>query len=243
MTLTLADAERLAVDASGLVAAQLRDRGIDPATAPRLLDALEHGVVQNIIALEAGRSGRTLTETLRTLTEAKKFKGKVAAGEARPTSSRSFKSYATEWIDVYAGRNANGIGDDTRASYADAIKRIAVPYFRTTRMDRIDAPKLRADIKHLEGKKLAPATLRRYYAPVRALLATAYDDGLILTQPNVRVIVKGTRPAERKRPRRKHLTAEETKRLLVEIPEKHADLSAQACRAPARTSSGTASRR
>lgn len=64
--------------------------------------------------------------------------------------------------------------------------------------------------------------MRRYYAPLRAMLATAYEDDLIVRNPasGVRVIVKDDRPAKRKR-----MTAEETQRLLSEIPAEFADLT------------------
>jgi integrase len=51
------------------------------------------------------------------------------------------------------------------------------------------------------------------------MLATAYEDGLILTNPKVRVVVNDTRP-----PKRKHLTGEEALALLAEVPADHADL-------------------
>jgi integrase len=167
----------------------------------------------------------------RTLTEAKRFKAKAAAGEARPSSGESFKTYAERWIKTYTGRTATGVSDGTRESYADALTRVAMPFFGTTRLDRIDAPMLRDYIAHVAGLKvktktgeraISPDTVRRYYAPVRALLATAYEDGAIPSNPaqGVRVIVRDKRPAKRK-----HLTADETLRLLAEIPTEHADLT------------------
>jgi integrase len=181
-------------------------------------------------------NGKVRKKYLRTLTEVKKFQATVAAGNAQPTSARSFRDYAAEWIKTYTGRSAKGVSDETRASYADALTRHAVPYFGTTRLDRIDAPRLRAYTKHLEAKQFAPETIRRYYAPVRALLVTAYEDGLIDRHPNVRVVVRDTRPAERKRRKPKHLNAEQTKRLLAEIPAKHADLVLLLARTAARIS-------
>lgn len=183
--------------------------------------------------------GKRRWKWFRTLTEAKRFKAKAAAGEARPSTPLTFKAYAPQWVKTYAGRTANGVGDGTRESYADALTRVAMPWFGTTRLDRIDAPMLRAYIDHVaklpatkptkkSAKKITaktatmrPATVRRYYAPVRALMATAYEDGLIPTNPalGVRVIVRDNRPGKRK-----HLTANETLRLLAEIPAAHADL-------------------
>ena len=178
--------------------------------------------------------GRPRKKYLRT--PAKKFKATAAVGDAKPTSARSFRDYAPEWLRTYTGRSAKGISDETRASYGHALTAHAIPFFGTTRLDRIDPPRLRAYVKHLEGKRLAPDTVRRYYAPVRALLAAAYEDGLISQRPNVRVVVVDQRPAALKQPKRKHLTAEETKRLLAEIPAKHADLVLLLARTAARIS-------
>jgi integrase len=59
------------------------------------------------------------------------------------------------------------------------------------------------------------------YAPVRAMLGTAYDDGLLPVNPaaGVRVLVADDRP-----PKPKALTAEQTAQLIAEMPERHADL-------------------
>ena len=81
---------------------------------------------------------------------------------------------------------------------------------------------LRQYIDHLAKQGLAPAAVRRYYAPVRALLATAFEDGQIRTNPalGVRVIVRDVRVQASK-----WLTAEETRALLSEIPAQHSDLA------------------
>lgn len=179
--------------------------------------------------------GRRAKKMFRTLTEAKRFKGRAAAGEAHATAARSFRSYALEWIDSYEGRTAKGITDETRASYAHALTEHAIPFLGTTRLDHIDPPRLRAYIRHLDGQKLSPGTIRRYYAPVRALLATAYEDGLLTAQPNIRVIVR--RPATpSKRANPKHLVAEQTRWLLGEMPAEHADLVLLLARTAARIS-------
>ena len=140
--------------------------------------------------------GQVRKKFLRTLTEAKKFKAAAAAGDVRPASSQTFKNYATEWLRTYRGRGAKGITDETRESYAHAITQHAIPFFRTTQLGRIDPPALKRYIEHLEQKGLTAATIRRYYAPVRALLATAYEDRLISHQPNVRVVVRNAQPAK-----------------------------------------------
>jgi integrase len=165
--------------------------------------------------------GRQTSRSFRTLSEASRYKAQVAAGDAQPTSREPFRRYAERWIAVYSGRTSGGVASLTRDSYADAIVRVAVPYFGTTRIDEIDAPMMRDFIRSLAARGFAQATVRRYYAPVRALLATAYEDGLIRTNPaaNVRVI------APRTTARKRRLTPAETRALLAQMPPEHADLA------------------
>ena len=141
--------------------------------------------------------GAQRAKSFRTLTEAKRFRRSVEDGDAKPTTSRTFRAYASEWLESYGGRTAKGLSTSTRASYRDAIERAAVPFFGTVQLDRIDAPLLRRYVAHLASQGHAPATVRRYYAPVRALLATAYEDGLLRANPaaGVRVVVKDGRTA------------------------------------------------
>jgi integrase len=159
------------------------------------------------------------------------------------TSRQSVIGYAEGWLDSYSGRTSTGLATSTRDSYADAIKRVIVPYFRKTapslKLDEITPSMLRAFIadcasitvaygepdktSNLRARRpIAPATVRRYFAPLRAMLATAYEDDSIVRNPaaGVRVIVKDERPARRKR-----LTPQETERLLSQIPAEHADLA------------------
>jgi integrase len=158
----------------------------------------------------------------RSLTEAKRFKRDAAAGDTLPTSRERFEVYALRWVDTYTGRTARGIDLGTRETYRESLERYAVPFFRGKRLDEIDAPELRRFIAHLsERHGLAPATIRRYYAPVRALLATAHEDGALKTNPaqGVRVIVPGERRSKPKR-----LTPDQTRRLLEALPDAFADL-------------------
>jgi integrase len=145
----------------------------------------------------------------------------VDSGDSQPTSREPFRSYASQWIESYTGRTARGLSDSTRASYKDAIDRLAIPFFGTVALDRIDPPLLRKFIAYLAKRGLAPASVRRAYAPVRALLATAYDDGQLRSNPaaGVRVVVKDRRTRVPK-----WLTVEQTKALLAEMPIQHSDL-------------------
>jgi integrase len=167
--------------------------------------------------------GHERTRSFRLLSEASRFKAKVLSGDTQATSREPFRRYAEQWIEDYSGRTAGGVSEATRQSYRDALERFAVPFFKTTPLDRIDPPMLRRYIRHLATKhNLAPSSVRRVYAPVRALLATAYEDGLLRTNPalGVRVVVKDRRPRVPK-----WLTAEQTRNLLDAMPTKDADLA------------------
>jgi integrase len=166
--------------------------------------------------------GRQRTRSFRTLTEAVRFKAQTVAGDTAPTSREPFSRYATRWADSYTGRTGNGITPRTRESYRDAVTRLAVPFFGTTPLAEIAPPTLREFVDYLAGKGLAPSSVRRAYAPVRALLATAYEDGHIRANPadGVRIVV-----ADRRKPRPKRLTAAQTRALLAEMPAAHADLA------------------
>lgn len=166
-------------------------------------------------------NGRESSKSFRTLTLAKQFKKKVDAGETQPTSREPFNAYALRWVETYTGRTAKGVSDSTRASYRDTVERQAIPFFGTTSLDRINPPRLREYIAHLASQGLAPGSVTRAFAPIRAMFATAYEDGMLRSNPasGVRVVVKDTRP---KTP--KWLTAAQTKRLIAETPASQADL-------------------
>lgn len=167
--------------------------------------------------------GRQRKRSFRTLSEARRFKATTRAGETQPTSREPFQTYARRWAATYTGRTARGLDAGTRESYLRSLERVAIPWFGNTRLDEIDAPMLREFIAHLAHERgLAPATVRRYYAPVRAMLATAHEDGALRTNPaqGVRVVV----PGERRRKVRR-LTPDQTRRLLAAMPAQHADLT------------------
>jgi integrase len=165
-------------------------------------------------------TGKQRRKTLPNLRAAEAFQGRVKGGERQAESRLTFSTYADGWIESYTGRTARGVSDGTRESYRESLK-LAKDRFGNTRLTAVTASRLKAYIKHLADEGLAPSSVRRYYAPVKALLATAYEDGLIRSNPaqGVRVIVADTRPSKPK-----HLTAEQTRVLLAKMPEEYSDL-------------------
>ena len=68
--------------------------------------------------------GKLAQRSFRTLSEARRFKGKVDAVEAQPTSRQPFKTYGAEWIDNYQGRTSEGVSETTRGlpGHAEALR-------------------------------------------------------------------------------------------------------------------------
>ena len=97
-------------------------------------------------------NGHERTKSFRLLSGAVRFKGSVVSGDTQATSREPFSRYASRWLDEYAGRTARGVEDGTRESYRDAIERLAIPFFKTTPLERIDPPMLRRFISHLAIK-------------------------------------------------------------------------------------------
>jgi integrase len=152
----------------------------------------------------------------RTLSEARRAKATRATGDTRPDPRERFDAYARAWLDSTQGRTRRGLSPSTRASYRDAIERMAIPHFGSARLGDITAPDIRDYIRALAGQGLSAATVRRYIAPVRALFATAVEDGLLMVNPTagVRVVVHNER-----RHRPKTLTPDQISALVSEIPE------------------------
>jgi integrase len=151
----------------------------------------------------------------RTLSEARRAKATRATGDTRPDPRERFDAYARAWLDSTQGRTRRGLSPSTRESYRDALERKAIPHFGSARVGDITAPHIRDYTRALAGQGLSAATVRRYIAPVRALFATAVEDGLLTVNPTagVRVIVRGEG-----RRRVKTLTPEQIRALVKEVP-------------------------
>jgi integrase len=172
----------------------------------------------------------------RTLTEAKRFKATADSGDRQHGSRERFDRYADRWIESYVGRTAKGLDDGTREGYRDSLRLYAKPFLGALKLDQIDAPRLREYVEHLAthrrtltsgkqaDKPMSVGSVRRHFAVVRALLATAHEDGELATNPayGFRVVVRGAKLAP-SRPKR--LSAAETVALLSALPVEHQDLA------------------
>jgi integrase len=147
------------------------------------------------------RSGRTRWGSAPTLRAAKRRREELQTDARRgqitgPTER--FDTYARTWIDTYPGRTSRGLRKATRDGYRIQLEQHAIPYFGTMPLAQITPVDVREYTTHVAAKirkrmKREPAknTVRLALAPVKALLATARDDGLIASNPaaGVRLLI------------------------------------------------------
>ncbi len=163
--------------------------------------------------------GRQHRAAYRTIAEAREAQGRRRSPDERqPATRERFEDYARAWLDTYQGRTSRGLGELTREGYRNDLERWAIPYFRGQRLAEVEPPDVRAFVSSMERKKKAPATIRKALAPVRAMFATAVEDGALRVNPTVGVRVTGRRGGEPDREVRA-LTRGELAAFLAEVPE------------------------
>lgn len=139
--------------------------------------------------------GKQRKRFARTLAEARRLKRGLSTdvdrGEYRESSRLTLAEYAAEWIETYTGRRKKrSIGAVTRADYRGALDREIIPalgHLRLTAIEARDVKRLAADL----GKRgLAQGSVDKTIAPLRALLATAHEEGLIRSNPAAGVVAQ-----------------------------------------------------
>lgn len=173
-------------------------------------------------------NGRQKKAFARTLAEARDVKASLRAditrGEYRTLSRVTFAEYAPTWIGTYAGRTSRGVNDVTRSDYWRSLERHALPFFGRKRLAEIEPQDVKAFAAAVVATGVKRNTVRLAMAPVRALLATALEDGLIRSNPaaGLRLFLSngaaehGTDPETEQV---KALTEAELGRLLTELPD------------------------
>jgi integrase len=168
-------------------------------------------------------SGRRRKRSAATLAEARLLKSSLAAdvarGEYRESSRAPFEDYAREWVRTYEGRTSRGIRPETIAEYERDLQLHVVPVLGRRRLSEIEQRDLKALARHLSDKGLATATVRIVMAPVRALFATAVEEGLLRVNPAAGLrLGAGAKvdPAEKRRA----LDEDQLARLIEETPER-----------------------
>jgi integrase len=161
------------------------------------------------------RSARTPKEARTTRSAAT---ADVARGEYRELSRVTFVEYVETWLDTFAGRTSKGVRPETLRDYRRTLKREAIPFFGRMQLAAITPQHVKEYVARLAGQGLSAATVRLRLAPVRAVLATALDEGLIRWNPSTGIRVAVSRTEESDEEKVKALSEEELRALLAEIP-------------------------
>jgi len=131
--------------------------------------------------------GRVRQRAVRTLAEARDLKSALSTdvrrGEYRELSKITFADYADQWIDTYTGRTSRGIRPATVADYKRILEREATPFFGRMRLAEIEPQHVKRYMKTVANRGVKANTVRLSVAPVKALFATAFEEGLIRTNP------------------------------------------------------------
>jgi hypothetical protein len=158
----------------------------------------------------------------RTLAEAREAKGERQSGNRRPATKQPFPEYARAWLDGYQGRTSRGFDDGTRESYRQAVEQHAIPFFDGFRLCDIEQPDVRRFVAQLQARDLASSTVRKYVAPVKAMFATAVEDGDLAHNPalGVRINARRDHGNDTASEHAKAMTREQLARLLAVLPER-----------------------
>jgi integrase len=101
--------------------------------------------------------------------------------------------------------------------YRRALEQRAIPYFGRTLLTSIEPRDVRKYVAAVAAEGRSPGTVRNAVAPVRALFATAVEDGLLRHSPATGIRIPGAAaPTEHDEVQAKALTEDELARLLAE---------------------------
>jgi integrase len=166
-------------------------------------------------------NGRPRKRSAATQAEARDLKAAlttdVKRGDYRPQTQLSFADYVQEWVSTYQGRTSRGIRPETLLDYKNDLERDAIPFFQGMKLAQIEPRDLKRFAAKLAARGLLPSSVRSILAPLRALFATAYEDGLIRTNPAARLRLAQPNPRHHQE-KRKALTEPELHRFLEAVP-------------------------
>lgn len=143
----------------------------------------------------------------------------VTRGEYRQTSNVTFADHWQPWIDSYAGRTSRGFRERTRDDYRRALDAYAAPFFGRMRLAEIEPQHVKTWLRGLADGGLSVSSIRNIFAPLRAMLADAAEDGLIRSNPAAGVRVPSNAKGADDRP--KVLTEREVQALIEHVPAEH----------------------
>lgn len=165
--------------------------------------------------------GQQRQRAARTLAEARRLRAELGAdvsrGEYRPDTKLTFAGYAETWAAGYTGRTGRGLRAETAAEYRRDLAR-ALEHFGRRRLAEVTMPDVKGYARALAEEGLAPATVRRVLAPVKAMFATAVEEGLLRANPTAGLRIAGPGGPPPGEEDVKVLTRDELERFVVEVP-------------------------
>mgnify|MGYP001413589819 CR=1 FL=1 len=168
-------------------------------------------------------TGRQRKRSAATMAEARTLKAAlvadVARGEFVEESRLRFDEYARDWIAGYQGRTTRGIRLRTIEEYRRDLEREAIPYFGRMRLAEIHPRHVKAFAAAIAGRGRAAGTVRNAITPLRALFATAVEEGLVRSNPCTGLRIGGRRAPEADgHTQARALSEDELAALLAETP-------------------------
>src|SRR4051794_19694025 len=165
--------------------------------------------------------GDQYRESFRTYDEAREAKGHRMTGDRKPAPQATLAAYAEEWLAGYAGRTSRGFTESTRSAYGYGLG-LAVEFFdgdpprRETKLGDVEPGDVRKYVLWLERRGLSSASVVSYMTPLRAMFATALEDGALRVNPCAGVRVNVRRDDTEEEPEATAMTRVELARVLAE---------------------------
>lgn len=169
-------------------------------------------------------AGQQRKRAATTMAEARAIKDSVrtdiSRGEYVPQTKQTLADYYATWIVSYLGRTKRGIRENTRADYAKQMERHVLPVLGRRKLAEIGPADITALAVRLTGNGLSASSVRLAIAPLKALLAVAFEQELIRRNPAANVRVAQPATQEDAADRVKALTAPQLVAVLEEIPDR-----------------------
>ncbi len=185
---------------------------------------------RDYVVIYRDASGRQRKRIARTLAEARTMRASLATdvhrGEYVEQSKVTFADYARDWIGNYNGRTSRGIRPGTLRDYRHALGVDkdgkptgggAVAHFGNMPLAQIRAQDVKQYAAEVAARGVARNTVRLAVAPVKCLLADAFEEGLIRSNPTAGLRL-GKTVAKSPVKTMRGLTEEQVLAVLAEVP-------------------------
>lgn len=168
--------------------------------------------------------GKQVKKSCRTMAEARTVKAEltadVARGEYRSESRQTVRDYFDTWIKTYTGRTGRGIRPETLEEYRRDLEAHVLPTLGRYKLGELTPQHVKRVATKLAESK-APNTVRLAIAPLRAMMATALEEGLIRSNPCTGIRLPQRVQADQEEERAKALSEDELRNLIEKVPKEH----------------------